>query len=57
VCGNLREMIFGVVIAPPLVTTVTVKAAGAPTLRVTEAGAWHIAPKGAPVHVKEMVPL
>jgi hypothetical protein len=44
-------------IALPLVTTVTVKGAGAPVLRTTEAGAWHVAPKGAPVQVKEIVPL
>ena len=35
VCGDLREMIFGASMALPLVTTVTVKAAGAPTLRIT----------------------
>jgi hypothetical protein len=53
--GNLREAIFGATIALPLVMTVTVKAAGAPVLRTFEAGAWHVAPKGAPVQVKEMV--
>ena len=37
--GNLREAIFGATIALPLVMTVTVKAAGAPVLRITEAGA------------------
>jgi len=57
VCDDLRELIFGATIALPLVRTVTVKAAGAPTLRTTEAGAWQVAPKGAPVQVKEMVPL
>lgn len=58
--GDLREVILGATratSAPPLVTTVTVKAAGAPVLRTTEAGVWHVAPKGAPVQVKEMVPL
>ncbi len=55
--GDLREVILGATIAPPLVTTVTVKAAGAPVLRTTEAGAWQVAPKSAPVQVKETVPL
>lgn len=55
--GDLRKAIFGASIALPLVTTVTVNAAGAPTLRTTVAGAWQVAPKGAPVQVKEMVPL
>jgi hypothetical protein len=49
--------VFGAPIAPPLVTTVTVKVACAPVLRTTEAGGWHVAPKGAPVQVKETVPL
>ena len=49
--GDLREVILGATIAPPLVTTVTEKAAGAPVLRTTEAGAWHVAPRGAPVQV------
>jgi hypothetical protein len=44
-------------IALPLVTTVTVKDAGAPVLSTTEAGAWQVAPKGAPVQVKKIVPL
>ena len=56
-CGHLREVISEAAMALPLVRTVTVKAAGAPTLRSTEAGAWHVAPKGAPVQVREMVPL
>lgn len=55
--GDLREVILGATIAFPLVTTVTVKVAGAPVLRTTEVGAWQVAPKGAPVQVKEMVPL
>ena len=57
VCGDLREELFGARSAAPLVATVFVKAAGAPVLRTTEAGAWQVAPKGAPVQVKEMVPL
>lgn len=55
--GERREAVFGAPIAPPLVTTVTVKVACAPVLRTTEAGGWHVAPEGAPVQVKETVPL
>ena len=57
VCGDLPAVIFGATIAPPLVSTVTVKDAGAPVLITTEDGAWHVAPKGAPVQVRERVPL
>jgi len=57
VFGDLCEVIFGVTNALPLVSTVTVKAVGTPTLRTTEAGAWQVAAKGAPVQVKETVPL
>src|ERR1700686_4374008 len=55
--GGLREAIVGATIALPVVSTVTVKVAGTPVLKTTEAGAWHVAAKGAPVQVKEMVPL
>jgi len=57
VCGDLRGVIFGATIAPPLVSTVTVKGARAQVLKTTVAGAWHIAPRGAPVQVTEIVPL
>lgn len=56
-CGDLREVIFGARIALPLESTVTAKVAGTPVFSTTEAGAWHVAPRGAPVQMKEMVPL
>ena len=42
--------------APLLVGTEMVTAAGAPTFRVTDGGSLQVAPRGAPVQVKETEP-
>lgn len=55
--GGLRAEMSGNIKAPPLVGTITVKEAGVPVFSVTLVGALQVAPRGAPVQVKETVPL
>jgi hypothetical protein len=55
--GPKRSREKGGALAAPLVVIVTVKGAGAPLEIETLAGTWQAAPRGAPVHVSDTVPV